>query len=298
MSKFSVTCFGTGDGWPCADRNHSAFLYRLGKTCILIDCGEPIDRSYKASGLSYDLIDAIFISHLHSDHFGGFFMLMQGCWLEGRTKPLPVYLPKGAIKPLRAMLNAGFLFDEALDFRLELRPIPDGKAFSVGNARVTAFPTSHLAHTRARFGKSVSENCQRMDGVCAERASSPQPSPPKEERGRISLTGSKKYASDFSSFCFLLEAGGRRVVHSADLGKPEDLTPALEKPIDLLICELAHFSRQDMFAYLHGRKVKRVDFMHVGRPFYEDLARTRRLAAKMLPDIPHSFPRDLDQISF
>ncbi len=220
MTKFSVTCFGTGDGWPCADRNHAAFLYQLGKTCILIDCGEAIDRNYKASGLSYDLFDAIFISHLHSDHFGGFFMLMQGCWLEGRTKPLPVYLPKGAIKPLRAMLNAGFLFDEALDFRLELR------------------------------------------------------------------------------LGFLLEAGGRRVVHSADLGKPEDLSPALEKPIDLLMCELAHFSPQEIFTFLHGRKVKRVSFMHVGRPFYEDLARTGRLAAKMLPNIPHSFPRDLDQISF
>jgi len=260
MSKFSVTCFGTGDGWPCADRNHSAFLYRLGKTCILIDCGEAIDRNYKASGLSYDLFDAIFISHLHSDHFGGFFMLMQGCWLEGRKKTLPVYLPQGAIKPLRAMLNAGFLFDEALDFRLELRPIPTDKAFSVGNTRATAFPTSHLAHTRARFGK--------------------------------------KYASDFSAFCFLLETGGRRIAHSADLGKPEDLAPLLQKPVDVLICELAHFSPQDMFAYLHGRAVKRVDFIHVGRPFYEDLARTRRLAAKMMPDIPHSFPRDLDQISF
>ena len=260
MSKFSVTCFGTGDGWPCADRNHASFLYLLGKTRILIDCGEAIDRSYKASGLSYDLFDAIFISHLHSDHFGGFFMLIQGCWLEGRTRPLSVYLPSGAIKPLRTMLNAGFLFDEALDFRLHLRPIPVVKPFSVGAVRVTAFPTSHLAHARARFGK--------------------------------------KYASDFSAFCFLLESPGRRVVHSADLGKPEDLTPALEKPVDLLMCELAHFSPEQIFTFLRGRKVKRIGFMHLGRPFYEDLARTRRLAAKMLADVPHGFPHDLDQISF
>src|SRR5207245_6782879 len=119
--------------------------------------------------------------------------------VEGRNKLLPFYLPRCTIKPLRAMLASGFLFDEALDFRLQLRPIPAGKAFSVGDARVTAFPTSHLAHTRARFGK--------------------------------------KYASDFSAFCFLLEAGGRRVAHSADLGKPEDLAPVLEKPIDPLICE-------------------------------------------------------------
>jgi ribonuclease Z len=255
-----MTCFGTGDGWPCEERNHAAFLYRLGKTSILIDCGEAIDGQYKASGLSYDLFDAIFISHLHSDHFGGFFMLMQGCWLEGRRKPLPVYLPKGAIKPLRAMLDAAFLFDEALKFRLQLRPISSGKPFSVGNARVTAFPTSHLAHTRARFGH--------------------------------------KYASDFSAFCFLIEAGGRRIGHTADLGKPEDLVPLLEKPLDLLTCELAHFSPTEIFAYLRGRKIQRVEFMHIGRPFYENLPRTRRLAARMLPDIAHGFPRDLDQISF
>ena len=38
-------------------------------------CRYVLDASYKASGLSYDLIDAIFLSHLHSDHVGGFFML-------------------------------------------------------------------------------------------------------------------------------------------------------------------------------------------------------------------------------
>jgi ribonuclease Z len=260
MHNFSVTCFGTGDGWPCADRNHAAFLYRMKQNTILIDCGDPIDRSYKASGLSYDLIDAIFISHLHSDHFGGFFMLMQGCWLEGRTKPLPVYLPAGAIKPLRAMLNAGFLFDEIMDFRLELRPIPTDKTFSVGKVRIKTFPTTHLAHAQARFQKI--------------------------------------HRSDYSAFGFLMEMDGRRMVHSADLGRPEDLDPVINKPLDLLVCELAHFSPEAMFSYLEGRKIKRIEFIHVGRPFHENIARTRRLAAKMLPGIPHSFPRDHTRVDF
>jgi ribonuclease Z len=260
MQDFSVTCFGTGDGWPCADRNHAAFLYRMSGNTILIDCGDPLDRSYKASGLSYDLIDAILISHLHSDHFGGLFMFLQGCWLEGRTRPLPIYLPAGAIKPLRSMLNACFLFNELLDFRFQLRPLQRNRTFSVGNVRINAFSTSHLSRTKARF--------------------------------------QKVHSCDFSAFGFVLEAGQRRVVHSADLGRPEDLDPALKKPVDLLICELAHFTPEAIFAYLHGRKLKRVGFVHVGRPYYEKLSLTKRLASRMLPAIPHSFPQDHERVRF
>src|SRR5713101_2397913 len=109
--RFSVRCFGTGDGASCAERNHPAFLYRLGNTRLLIDCGEPIDGSCKAVGLSPDVIDSIFISHLHSDHAGGFFMLMQGFWLAGRKKDLPVYLPACGVRPVRDVLRAALLFE-------------------------------------------------------------------------------------------------------------------------------------------------------------------------------------------
>jgi ribonuclease BN (tRNA processing enzyme) len=257
---FSVTCFGTGDGSPCADRNHASFLYHFGGTSILLDCGEPVDRCYKASGLSYDAIDSIFISHLHSDHVGGFFMLMQGFWLEKRRKDLPVYLPGYAIKPLREMLKAVLIYDELLEFRLRLLPLRKEKPVSIGRLRVSAFHTSHLDRLRAQFRQARRSN--------------------------------------IAAYCFLLEAGGRRVGHSSDLGKPEDLEPLLQKPLDLLVCELAHFSPEQLFSYLRGRSIKRIAFVHLLRPLRENLAKTRRLAAKMLPDIPHTFPNDLEEIRF
>jgi ribonuclease BN (tRNA processing enzyme) len=261
MNERSVICFGTGDGWPCADRNHAAFLYRFGKTSVLVDCGEPLDRSYRASGLSYDAVDGIFLSHLHADHFGGFFMFLQGCWLEKRRKLLPVHLPGGAIRPVRQMLNAALIFDELLLFGLRFLPLREKAASAVGNVRVTPFRTSHLDGFRARFGK-------------------------------------KYRAADFRSYCFLLESGGRRIGHSADLGKPEDLDPLVEKPLDLLVCELAHFSPEQLFGYLSGRDIKRAVFVHLGRPVREQFARTRRLAAKLLPHIPHVFARDQEEIRF
>ena len=42
MKRVSLTCLGVGDGLPCADRHHAAFLYRFGHTSILVDCGKPV----------------------------------------------------------------------------------------------------------------------------------------------------------------------------------------------------------------------------------------------------------------
>jgi ribonuclease Z len=259
MNKFSLKCFGVGDGWPCADRTHAAFLYRFGKVTFLIDCGEPISCSYKSTGPDYDTIDRIFISHLHSDHIAGFFMLMQGFWLEQRQKDLPIHLPADGIKPLRQMLDAAYLFDELLAFRLLFEPLHAGQPVVTHNVRVTPFHSSHLDSLRASF--------------------------------------QKKYPQDFVAYCFLLESDRLRIGHSADIGAPEDLSPLLEKPLDLLVCELAHFKPQDLFRYLKGRDIRRIVFTHVGRRYWDDLEETRLLAAQMLPDIPFSFAHDGEEIT-
>ena len=260
MQKFSLTCLGVGDGWSCADRNHAAFLYRFGATTLLLDCGEPVDRNLTAGGVDYDSIDGIFLSHLHSDHIGGFFMLMQGFWLQGRRRDLPVHLTGGAIKPLQSMLQALYLFDGLLNFRTRFVAHKAGRSVRIRNVQVTPFPTSHLDGLRMKFQKN--------------------------------------FPVDFSAFCFLLQAGGLRIGHSGDLGRPEDLEPILQRPVDLLVCELAHFQPEDLFLYLRGRAIKRIVFVHLARAYWEDLGKTRRLAAKMLPEIPQTFAHDGTVISF
>lgn len=260
MRSSSVKCFGIGDGWPCSDRNHSSFLYRCAEAALLIDCGEPISRSFKASGLGYDSFDRILLSHLHCDHVGGFFMFMQGLWLESRKKVLPVHMPEYAIEPVRQMLRACYIFEELFSFRLEFVPLRAGEPISSNGLKVTPYPTTHLESLRRSFA------------------------------GR--------YPQPFQAFSFLMEAKGKRIAHSADLGAPEDLEPLLRRPVDLLVCELAHFQPEALFKYLEGRPIGRIVFIHLDKRLWENLDEIQALAEGMLPGIPCQFARDGDEFSF
>ncbi len=247
----TLTCFGIGDGVAIADRRHSAYLYTVGGTNVLLDCGEPISRSFKASGLPVDTIDALVISHLHSDHFGGLFMLLQGFWIDRRQKPLPIYMPADGIGPIQQMLRAAYLFEDMLPFRVSFHAIAAQTPIQAGAIRLIPQPTSHLDNLRRKF--------------------------------------QAKYPGDYQAFSFALETGDVRVVHSADIGAPADLDPLLAKPVDLLVCELAHAKPETMFAYLKGRPIRHILFTHVARYEWEHLEALRSQAREILSGMNYSF---------
>ena len=254
-----LKCFGVGDGMPCGDRNHASFFYRLRHAGLLVDCGEPISLSYKASGLSYEAIDRIFISHLHADHIGGFLMLVQSFWLERRRKDLRVHLPADGIEPLRALLRAAYLFDEVLPFRLIFEPLRRGQAVTLAGLRVTPHATTHLEGWRKSF--------------------------------------QKKYPGEFVAYSFLLETKSLRIGHSADLGAVEDLAPLLARPLELLVCELAHFEPEKLFRYLKGRAIGQIVFTHLGRLSWERRGEIQRLAGKILSGARFRFPGDQEVVA-
>ncbi|MBM3823779.1 MAG: MBL fold metallo-hydrolase [Verrucomicrobia bacterium] len=258
MSHVVLDCFGVGDGWPCADRYHSSFLYRCGAASFLLDCGEGLSRSYKASGLSYDEVDRVFISHLHCDHIGGLFMYLQGLWLEQRRKSLQIHMPLEGIEPVRGLLNAACIFEELHSFPLIYLPLRLGVSVEFEGVRVTPHRSTHLESLRKAF--------------------------------------QRRYPQAFESFCFEIECRGRRIVHSADIGGPEDLLPLLEKPVDLLVCELAHFEPLTLFEMLRDKRIGRVVFIHVARPFWERLPEIESAAKRALPGVTIEFARDGSRI--
>lgn len=258
MQKLAFQCFGAGDGWPSA-RNHSAFLYTWPGRVILIDCGEPVSRAFHESGRDYDAIDSIYISHLHFDHVGGLFMLLQGFWLRKRRKDLTVYLPEDGLRPVRELLNAGCIFDELLQYRLHLRPLRAGVAQEEGPVRLTVFPTSHLRSFEKRF--------------------------------------QDRYPQRFEAFSFLFESDGLRVAHSADIGATADLNPLLKKPLDLLVCEVAHVDFAELLDTLRPAAINRLVFIHLTEKQLARLPELQARAIEALPGCEISFARDGSRLS-
>lgn len=69
------------------------------------------------------------------------------------------------------------------------------------------------------------------------------------------------------SFAYLVEAEGKRVLFTGDLKNPGVDFPAVAQPIDLLVCESAHFPATDYLPVLENADVKKVCVTHYSDKF-------------------------------
>ncbi len=97
--EMRVTACGTG--LPAARHGQAAtcWLVELGNgDKFLFDIGTGSMANLAAYMIPYDYLDKVFISHLHTDHFGDLPVLWAGGWTAGRRNPLKVWGPSG-LKP-------------------------------------------------------------------------------------------------------------------------------------------------------------------------------------------------------
>ncbi|MCL2786381.1 MAG: MBL fold metallo-hydrolase, partial [Methanomassiliicoccaceae archaeon] len=62
---------GTGASVPSRERSLPCVAVRMNRDIILFDCGEGSQRQLMVSPFSFMRVKAIFVSHLHGDHFLG-----------------------------------------------------------------------------------------------------------------------------------------------------------------------------------------------------------------------------------
>jgi ribonuclease Z len=68
-------------------------MIKRGSDTLLFDCGEGAQQQMMRARTGF-LVDAIFITHWHADHFLGILGLIQTLSFMGREEPLPIYGPE------------------------------------------------------------------------------------------------------------------------------------------------------------------------------------------------------------
>ncbi len=243
MADDSILFLGTSDAVPGWDRSHACLVARLAGQIIVLDCGEPAAKNMAFECVDFGAIEAIALSHLHADHVAGLLQVITAMWLEAkRSREIPVYLPAEGIETFRRLLDTTYLFPELIKFNVDLRPLKAGEPFAVGPVRVTPHRTTHLDSIRRIGGE--------RRGIACE------------------------------PFLFEMGANGKRLVYSGDLGSARDLEPALDGPLDLLVCECAHISPESLFEMLHNRSVKHLVLTHLSRTIWDEQGRLLELARR------------------
>lgn len=87
---------GAGSPFPDPRRGGPCTLVLAGGRLLVFDAGAGATRTIGRLGFDTGRIDAILLTHLHSDHLDGLGELMLQRWVAGsRTEPVPVHGPPG-----------------------------------------------------------------------------------------------------------------------------------------------------------------------------------------------------------
>ena len=105
-----VTLLGTGTPFPNAERFGSAILVEAGGERLLFDCGRGVVIRLSEAGVPVQGVDALFLTHLHSDHTVGIPDLWLTGWFLGRDHPLRLWGPPGT-REMTEHLSQAYQFE-------------------------------------------------------------------------------------------------------------------------------------------------------------------------------------------
>lgn len=104
-----LTIVGSGDAFGSGGRANTCFFLETAKAKLLIDCGASALPALKGQSVPLNEIDAVVLSHLHGDHFGGLpFLLLDARFLSKRERPLLIAGPPGTQERLTAAMEVFF----------------------------------------------------------------------------------------------------------------------------------------------------------------------------------------------
>jgi len=169
QSKFTVTLLGTSAPPPLPDRFGPSTLVQAGEQVLVIDAGRGASIRLWQLKVPLGKIDALFLTHYHSDHTVGIADLWLTGWLPTafgrRAKPFRVIGPPGA-KALMENLQKAYALD--ISTRLADEKLPaegvalnveefnaDGVVYEKDGVKVIAFEVNHGDLIKPAYGYRV-----------------------------------------------------------------------------------------------------------------------------------------------
>lgn len=140
---FKLTIIGSGSAVPTQTRGVTSQYLNFNERRFLIDCGEGTQLQLRKYKVKFQRLQAIFISHLHGDHYLGLVGLLSSMSLLGRTKDLTVYGPSELEDVLRFQFKVAKVH---FNFDLKFVHLKEGVSeviFEDNVLQVSAFPVKH-----------------------------------------------------------------------------------------------------------------------------------------------------------
>jgi ribonuclease Z len=218
VNDFRVTLLGTGVPIPSPERFGPSTLVEAGGQRLLVDAGRGATIRLSQLGVPLGSIDALLLTHYHSDHTSGIPDLWLTGWLRShfgtRKTPFRVIGPTGA-KELMSNLERAYACD--IKIRIEDEKLPpagiavdvkeftaDGVVYDQGGVKVIAFEVDHGDAIKPAYGYRV------------------------EYGGRVAvISGDTRYNENVIRY----GTGADLLIHEVAIARPELLKEAYIQPI-------------------------------------------------------------------
>jgi ribonuclease BN (tRNA processing enzyme) len=143
----TVQFVGSGDAFGSGGRLQACISLRSDTSHAMLDCGPSALIGLRRLGLEPASIDAILISHLHGDHFGGIPFVVLDQQFARRERPLLLAGPPGLRERVMQAMEVLFPGSSAVARRFDVHTIElaERAPTSLGALTVTAYPVAHAS---------------------------------------------------------------------------------------------------------------------------------------------------------
>jgi len=145
VPSLTVQFLGSGDAFGSGGRFQPCISVRGSESHLLLDCGASSLVAMKRLGVDPASVDAIVVSHLHGDHFGGLPFFVLDAQFRRGPRPLIVAGPPGLRERVLQAMEVLFPDSSRVERRFELRFVEllARVETAIASFAVTAFEVLH-----------------------------------------------------------------------------------------------------------------------------------------------------------